>query len=88
MKKVVIKEINEFNYKLVDEINKQEYIKNIEFLGSYIPKVNDIIYISDEILKEINLFTFREITNLDEVKESELIKIVSDKEYYLKRIYG
>lgn len=88
MKKVVIKEINEFNYKLVDEINKQEYIKNLEFLGSYIPKVNDIIYIPDEILKEINLFTFREITNLDEVKESELIKIVSDKEYYLKRIYG
>lgn len=88
MKKVVIKEINEFNYKLVDEINNQEYIKNLEFLGSYIPKVNDIIYIPDEILKEINLFTFREITNLDEVKESELIKIVSDKEYYLKRIYG
>lgn len=88
MKKVVIKEIKEFNYKLVDEINKQEYIKNLEFLGSYIPKVNDIIYIPDEILKEINLFTFREITNLDEVKESELIKIVSDKEYYLKRIYG
>lgn len=88
MKKVIIKEINEFNYKLVDEINNQEYIKNLEFLGSYIPKVNDIIYIPDEILKEINLFTFKEITKLDEVKESELIKIVSDKEYYLKRMYG
>ena len=88
MKKVVIKEIKEFNYKLVDEINDQKYIKNLEFLGSYIPKVNDIIYIPDEILKEINLFTFREITKLDEVNESELIKIVSDKEYYLKRIYG
>ena len=88
MKKVIIKEIKEFNYKLVDEINKQEYLKNLEFLGSYIPKVNDIIYIPDEILKEINLFTFREITKLDEVKESELIKIISDKEYYLKRIYG
>lgn len=88
MKKVIIKEIKEFNYKLVDEINKQEYLKNLEFLGSYIPKVNDIIYIPDEILKEINLFTFREITKLDEVKESELIKIVSDKEYYLKRMYG
>ncbi|MBQ8472000.1 MAG: hypothetical protein IJ501_00695 [Bacilli bacterium] len=88
MKKVIIKEINEFNYKLIDEINKQEYLKNLEFLGSYIPKVNDIIYIPDEILKEINLFTFREITKLDEVKESELIKIVSDKEYYLKRMYG
>ena len=88
MKKVIIKEIKGFNYKLIDEIKNQEYLKNIEFLGSYKPKVNDIIYISDDILNEINSFTFQEITNLNDLDEMNLIKIISNKEYYLKRIYG
>lgn len=85
MKKVIIQAIDGYNYKLRE--NNREYIKNIEFISSYKPKVNDIIYLSEYILNEENLFTFKEITNQDEIKESEIIKIIADK-YYLKRIYG
>ena len=46
MKKVVIKEINNYDYTLVDSNNKV-YIKNIEFYSEYKPVVGDIIYLED-----------------------------------------
>lgn len=88
MKKVIIKEIEGYNYTLIDSNNK-EYIKNIEFICNYKPKVNDIIYLRDDILEEVNLFSFTEIYNENNIREKDLIKIVSeDKNYYYVRQYG
>lgn len=87
MQKVVIKEIHDNNYILVNK--NEKYIKNIEFVSEYKPKVNDIIYLSEEILNEINLFLFTELNNHSNINEKDLIKIISgENEYYFIRQYG
>lgn len=88
MKKVIIKQINGYNYILVDEDNNV-YYKNIEFISKLKPKEKDIIYLSEKILDEDNLFTFADFNNRNNLKEEEIIKIISsDEKYYLIRHYG
>ena len=88
MKKVKIREINNYEYTLVDSDNKV-YIKNIEFYSNYKPQVNDIMYLDDSILKEINLYAFDEVNDTDNVKIEDIIKVIhKDREYYLERRYG
>ena len=87
MKKVIIKEINNYEYTLVDKDN--EYIKNIEFYSNYKPCVGDIIYLDDSIINDVNLFTFDEVYDTKNVKKEDIIKIVSNnKEYYFQRRFG
>ena len=88
MKKVIIKQINGYDYILVDEDNNV-YYKNIEFISKLKPKEKDIIYLSEKILDEDNLFTFADFNDRNNVKEDEIIKIISsDEKYYLIRHYG
>ena len=88
MKKVVIKEINDYDYTLVDSDNKT-YIKNIEFYSDYKPVVGDIIYLDDSILNIMNIYSFDEIYDTSNVKKEDIIKVVSkDKEYYFQRSFG
>jgi hypothetical protein len=87
MKKVVIKEIDGYNYTLVN--NNKEYVKNIEFYDTYKPVVGDIIYISDNILNETNLYSFGEIYDPKNYSNGDIIKVISkDKEYYFQRRFG
>ena len=88
MKKVRIIKIDGYNHELTDNDNKR-YIKNIKFNTIYKPQVNDIIYLSKDMLDEINIFSFIEKPDRDNIKESEIIKIISgDKQYYYIRQYG
>ncbi len=87
MKKVKIVEIGEYNY-ILDDGNKK-YEKSIEFNSKYKPKINDVIYISENVLEEENLFAFGDLYNDKKVCEDDIIKIVSgNNEYYLLRLYG
>lgn len=87
MQKIIIKEIHDNDYILINK--NGTYIKNIEFVSAYKPKVNDVVYLSDEILNEVNLFSFTELNSYSNIKENDLIKIISDKnEYYFIRQYG
>ncbi len=88
MKKVKIKEIDNYDYILIDS-NNNEYVKNIEFTGNYKPMVGDIIYLSDRILNEINLFSFGEIYDKYNIELDDVIKVIAgEKEYYFQRQYG
>ena len=88
MHKLIIKEINNYDYKLIDE-KEIIYNLNIEFYSKYRPQVNDIIYIDESILNEINLYAFDEIYDTKNVDIKDIIKVVSnDKEYYFQRRYG
>ncbi len=87
MKKVVIKEINNYDYLLID--NNHEYLLNIEFYSKYQPQKNDIIYIPDNILYEKNLYAFDEIYDTQNIDIDDIIKIVhGNDEYYFQRKYG
>lgn len=87
MKKVKVMEINDYNYTLFD--GEKTYIKNIELYSDRRIQVNDIIYISEKILNENNLFAFTNLFHDRVIELDDIIKIVSnDKEYYLQRIYG
>ena len=88
MKKLIIKEVNNYNYSLIDDKNNN-YQLNIEFYSKYKPQVNDIIYLDDSILEEINLYVFDEVFDTRNIDISDFIKVVSnDKEYYFQRRYG
>ena len=88
MKKLIIKEINNYDYTLIDQDNNV-YVKNIEFYSKYKPQVNDMIYVDDSIINEVNLYTFDEVYNTRNIDIKDIIKVVSnDKEYYFQRRYG
>ncbi len=90
MKKVVIKEINKYNYTLVDSDNII-YIKNIEFYSKYKPNIGDILYLDDDIINDVNLFTFDDLYDKDIVKKEDIVKVINKKqgkEYYLQRRFG
>ena len=88
MKKLIIKEIDNYDYTLIDQDNNV-YVKNIEFYSKYKPQVNDMIYVDDSIINEVNLYTFDEVYNTRNIDIKDIIKVVSnDKEYYFQRRYG
>ena len=90
------------DYKVIDTLNNDHkifivkndkdnnvYVKNIEFYSKYKPQVNDIVYVDDSILEEVNLYAFDEVYDTRNVDIKDIIKIVSnDKEYYFQRRYG
>ncbi len=99
MIKLVIKNIDNTIYKLIDD-RGLEYRLNLEFIGlDRELKINDIIEISMELLNSksssySSFYTFGlldDITGRDNVSMNDLdaIKlIINDEEIYLKRLYG
>ena len=89
MKKVRILEANDNSYILVSSDGKQ-YEKSIEFYNVEAPKVGDLLYLSDKILNDVNIYCFGPFEeNLKNINEDDIIKIVSsNQEYYLQRYYG
>ena len=88
MKKIIIEKIDNYDYTLVDK-DGNYYIKNIEFYSKYKPVIGDIIYLSDNILNEINLYAFDEVYKNNNVDIDDIIKVIhNDEEYYFQRRYG
>ena len=92
MKKLIIKNIDGFNYLLED--NGKLYNINIEFYDiQEKPKINDYIFINEELLKE-KILNFGPLNckygkSLDNIKEKEIIVLnINNKNIYLKRYYG
>lgn len=85
MKKVKVIKVDNYVITLEDN-NKKEYIKNIEFYDIDL-KEGDIIYISDEVLEEDNIYTYGPVK--EDATMDDLIKIIKeDKSIYLQRYYG
>lgn len=88
MKKVKVVKIDNYDYTLVD-FDNNIYEKNIEFYSSIKPSVGDIIYISESILNEVNLYAFDMLYTTSNVEIDDVIKLVHNKEeYYFQRVYG
>lgn len=91
MIKLLVKQIDGFNYYLCDVNSKDSYVINIEFYSEK-PVVGDYLYLSYHLVKEnilnIGLLTSKygkEITEEDD----DLIKLEHDGNIiYLKRLYG
>ncbi len=87
MKKLKIIGIDTYNYVFSDD--NISFMKTVEFYSNYKPRINDILYVSDKLFGEDNLYTFGDISNVKNVKEEDIIKVVSgNSEYYLLRLYG
>lgn len=94
MKKLLVKNIDNYNYYLSD--NENNYRINIEFYDTdYKPIVGDILYIDENLLKEVN----NQMINCGpidsdygkvgkELEKDMFIFINGDKKIYLKRYYG
>ena len=87
MKKVKVIKIDNYDYSLLGD--DATYIKNIEIYSNKKLKINDIIYVSEKILNENNLFAFTDLFQDNIILKDDIIKVISkDDEYYLQRIYG
>lgn len=85
MKKVIVKNIDNYLYTLEDS-NKKIYEINIQFYDTKID-IGDTIYIDDKVLEEVNIYAYGPL--LEEANVEDLIKIVKDnKNIYLQRYYG
>ena len=96
MTKLIITKIDGYNYYLVDEENR-EYKINIEFYGlEDSPKEQDLIYMNEELLKEVNnnIVSFGPIEEIygrkiESNSDKDLIYLsIKNKITYLKRFYG
>lgn len=93
MKKLVIKDIDHYNYTLQDG-RENNHIINIEFynLNTTIA-IDDILYMDESLLKE-NMLSIGLLNDLcgKDIKNSENKDIIvlqtKGKRFYLKRIYG
>lgn len=91
MIKLLVKQIDGFNYYLCDVDSKNSYIINIEFY-SVKPEVGDYLYLSHPLVKE-NILNIGPLTSKygKEITEEDddLIKLEHDGNIiYLKRLYG
>lgn len=86
MRKVKVIHIEDKYLLTLKDTENRIYRKNIEFYDFDI-EVGDFIYISDEVLTEVNNYAYGPIKDKSDVED--LIKIVKgDKEIYLQRYYG
>lgn len=91
MKRLIIKDIDNYNYYLFD--NNYIYKINIEFYDTnYKPIVGDILYIDEELLREINnqmiscgSMDGKYGKNLD---KDVFLFVSGNRKIYLKRYYG
>lgn len=91
MLKLKVLDIEEYNYVL--ENNNKRYRINLNFLGDKIPRINDLIYVDEFLIEEVNLYTYGPLNGKYAKKENvdyhEIMKVVSsNEEYYLQRYYG
>ena len=93
MKKVTIKDKEDYIYYLIDDNN--EYELKIEFYDlNILPKKGDSFYLDEKLLREKILLSFGLINNNDGkdinlLKEDEILILDNGKEkIYLKRYYG
>ena len=86
--KLRVKKIDNTNYKLKDS-KGNIIIKNLIFNTNKTPNIDEYIYLSEQIIKEKNIFQYGIINNLDKINNNEVIKIeTKDGEYFLQRYYG
>ncbi len=88
MLKLIIENIDEYNYILVDK-EKNKYKLNIEFYD-FNPNIGDIIYLNKKNLLENVLYAYGPLNDQYTKREdSDLIKIIhADEIVYLQRYYG
>lgn len=86
--KIKILDINNYDYTFELE-DGRKITRNIEFYLENKPKINDYIYISEEVIKENNVLQYGYIKDLNNINNNEIIKVVSSNdEYYYQRYYG
>ena len=91
MIKLLIKSIEPYAYILSNGNN--DYRLHLEFLGlEKKPTVGDYLYLPENIVNELNNYTFGLIGGIYAKKKDikdDIIKVVgNDYEYYLQRYYG
>ena len=83
-----VNSIDELNYKLIDDNNNEVTITAI--FTDYVPKVGDILYIWNKIIKDNTILEFGKLTDEDKnATEEDIIKVISNgNEINLQRYYG
>lgn len=96
MKKLVIKDINNYDYTLIDSFSNK-FNLNIEFYGlDSLPKKLDVIYMNEKLLNNVNnnLVSFGPLDEIygktikNEDDKDLIILNTNNKNIYLKRFYG
>lgn len=94
MIKLVIEDINDFNYVVSDIDKKYNFMFEFHDVDNN-PKVGDYMYVNEGLLREENsFFCFGKLDSkyghdIEKIDDKELLVLVIDnKKIYLKRLYG
>ena len=89
MKKLIIKNKDEYSNYILKDNENNVYEANINFIDIELPTVGTYVYMPEEVLKEkisLNYGLIEDTTNIDEDKLITIIQ--NDKKIYLQRFYG
>ena len=81
---------DKYDYCLLDNAGKK-YNINIDFINTnYIPGVDDYLYLTKEMIEEVNIYTFGPLSkNINTIDGNDIIKVSSgSEEFFLQRYYG
>lgn len=89
MKKLLIKNKDEYSNYILEDDKKSVYEVNMNYIDVELPTIGSYIYIPEKVLNEkvsLNYGIIQDTTNID---EDELIMIIqNNKKVYLQRFYG
>ena len=89
MKKLIIKNKDEYSNYVLEDNKNTIYEVNINFINIELPNIGSYLYIPEKVLEEKVSLNYGIIEDTANINEDELIAIIqNDKKIYLQRFYG
>lgn len=89
MKKLIVKNKDEFSNYILEDNKNNIYEVNINFIDVELPTIGSYLYIPEKVLKERVSLNYGLIEDTTNINEDELITIIqNEKKLHLQRFYG
>lgn len=89
MKKLIVKNKDEYSNYILEDNKNNIYEVNINFIDVELPTIGSYLYISEKVLKERVSLNYGLIEDTTNINEDELITIIqNEKKLHLQRFYG
>ena len=89
MKKLIVKNKDEYSNYILEDSKNNIYEVNINFIDVELPTIGSYLYIPEKVLKERVSLNYGLIKDTTNINEDELITIIqNEKKLHLQRFYG
>ena len=89
MKKLIVKNKDEYSNYILEDNKNNIYEVNINFIDVELPTIGNYLYVPEKVLKERVSLNYGLIEDTTNINEDELITIIqNEKKLHLQRFYG